>query len=700
MSAPAPTRENPRTNDRLSIVFFKNVYDVHLGRTQNIAWEELVQLLSVRDVREAKDGPLFSLTAVRPGATRGIASVTALSGGVLDLDDIKDVSAVRARMAAYEYVLYTTHSHGEKGNRYRIVLPFARSVPPAEWPAIWNGLNTVVGGVLDPAARDVARISYLPSCPKSREHLAEFVHNRGAWIDPGFLLQRQASVTSSERKVVSLHEWKCAGNAAAVGGIDIPPDPTAGVREGSRNDGLARLLGHWIGQGLTKEESLAEAHKWNTRNQPPLSDEEVGRTHASIWRKHEGSIASAADVELVAQAAPVSPVRTVSWGAADPVKPLFDVQDASVRGHLERVPLPRRYLLNDCLPAGKVGSIVAPGGTGKSQLVLQLAISVATGLPLAGGAWGIGESGGVLMLCAEDDVEEIHRRLYYTARATKDGAMPENLISLLDRRLFVRSMVAENNLMTVVEAVHGNIYRTEYTDRLIATARLIPDLKLIIIDPASRFRGGNENSSDDVTRFIETLEYVSKQTGASVLAVHHANKASMQGSEQTQAASRGSSAFSDGIRWQMNLAGMTEKEAKSYGIPDDQRHMYLSATVTKNNYAPPQTPVFLRRLAHGVLVKADLTDARKREDRNTVIEIVEKVASSKERYSARSFTEAYGGKTNVFRMGQNALGGYVNQAIEHGYLAKGGDRRGLLAVTELGRDVLRMCNQPDSAIAE
>jgi hypothetical protein len=43
----------------------------------------------------------------------------------------------------------------------------------------------------------------------------------------------------------------------------------------------------------------------------------------------------------------------------------------------------------------------------------------------------------------------------------------------------------------------------------------------------------------------------------------------------SQNAQRGSAAFSDGIRWQMNLATMTSNDAKKLGIPEAMRRRYL-----------------------------------------------------------------------------------------------------------------------------
>lgn len=368
---------------------------------------------------------------------------------------------------------------------------------------------------------------------------------------------------------------------------------------------------------------------------------------------------------------------------------LFDLSEANVRDFLLCAPSPRRYLLKDCLPAGKVGAIIAPGGTGKSQFVLQLAISVASGLPLASGGWEVGESGGVLALFAEDDKEEVGRRLYYTVKSIESNSGTPNIVDTLDGRLFVRSMVAEDNLMTAPHPKDTLIYRTPYADKLIGTAQGIPNLKLIIIDPASRYNGGDENKAGDMTRFVEVLEYVSKATGAAVLVIHHANKASMQGSEQTQSAARGSSALSDGIRWQMNLSTMTKDEARACDIPEDQRRMYLTATMTKNNYAAPQPPVFLRRTDNGVLVEVDLAERARHKEGTTILRIVQKIAATEEQFSARSFADAFCGERGIFEMGQNALVRCVNQAIGHGYLKKDAKKRGALSVTDVGKAIVQ-----------
>lgn len=336
-------------------------------------------------------------------------------------------------------------------------------------------------------------------------------------------------------------------------------------------------------------------------------------------------------------------------------KPLFDIESYRVNRFLGKEPVPRRWLITDVLPSEKVGVIVAPGGTGKSIFLLHVGMGVATGAPVFG-IWETGEIGGVLMLLAEDDDEEIHRRIHYIIRQLASSNNHESIEAML-KNLIVKSMVAEKNLMTAA-GVSRDMEQTNYVERLIATAKLVPNLKLIVIDPASRFRGGEENSAEDTTRFVEALERVAQETGATVLFAHHTNKVSSQATEASQNASRGSSALTDGVRWQMNLAGMTEKEAQNYAIPTDERHMYLTATNTKNNYALRQPAIVLKRGEGGCLHHVALTSNKEKQaedGKSKIIRLVAEETKAGRLYSKTSFAEKFGGLNKELGVGENTV---------------------------------------------
>jgi len=349
---------------------------------------------------------------------------------------------------------------------------------------------------------------------------------------------------------------------------------------------------------------------------------------------------------------------------------LFSARSAQIDFFLDTPPNPKRWLLQDCLPLGKVGLLVARGGSGKSQCALQLAISIATGetfIPI----WPVDEQGKVLALFAEDDDHEIHHRIHSAANALAVGSHdPSQFYRRLRDNLYVKSLVAKDNLMT--SAAHSKeVTATDYCDRLLATIAGIGHVKLIIIDPVSRFRGGQENSAEDTTRFVEVLERIAKNTGATVIAIHHVNKWSGNTTEQTQDASRGSSALTDGVRWQMNLATMSPTEAKEYGISEDDRRFYVTLMVTKNNYAPPQPKVTLKRCEGGTLVHANLKSSKDQKAVDMLSSVVELVSSEAKRgalYSKTGFEDRFGGIGGQLDIGKITLRKLLDEAINKGKL--------------------------------
>jgi hypothetical protein len=352
---------------------------------------------------------------------------------------------------------------------------------------------------------------------------------------------------------------------------------------------------------------------------------------------------------------------------ASAIEPLFDV-DAYRAGRFIGVPPPEQtWILDDFLPAGIVGIVVAPGGTGKSWLNLQLAASVVTGLPLVG-EWQVGLTGSVLMLSAEDDEGQLHRRMDQLLQQLLPNASPE-MVAALRQKLIIVPRVGEDNLLTSTDPDSREVGMTVLLDRLIAAARQINDLALIIIDPASRFRGGDENAAEDTTRFVQALERITKELGATVLVTHHSNKGAFSASEQNQSASRGSSALTDGVRWQLNLMTFGEREAKNYGISSEERGLYLTAALTKSNYSAPRPPVILQRGAGGYLHRAKLVsnkDVQASDLKSRIVALVASEAKDGRRYSKTGFANQFGRKDGSLGAGNNTVRDILGELIAAG----------------------------------
>lgn len=310
----------------------------------------------------------------------------------------------------------------------------------------------------------------------------------------------------------------------------VPAGKSGAMVIGGRNNEIARLAGQLLRAGEKLAAVKHQALRANKKFATPLDEIEVDATCNSIWRTH---------------------MRNTGEVEAGSLTPLFDISEARIDRFLTTPAPPRRWIFKDFIPKGIVAAVIAPGGMGKSQLLMQIAYSACTGIPLAG-HWPVGEAGSVLMLCAEDETDEVHRRV---ARIhTQLGkAMTRAELAQLGDRLHIKSLVGEDVQLTTV-GFGNEATKTEICARLALTVQQLDDVKLIIIDPASRFRGGEENSNAHATRFVSALEGLVKATGATVLIAHHANKASTFGSEKkSQNSSRGASALTDGIRLQLSL---------------------------------------------------------------------------------------------------------------------------------------------------
>lgn len=409
--------------------------------------------------------------------------------------------------------------------------------------------------------------------------------------------------------------------------------------DGERTQNLTHLSGRLIRAGLNQRATTDMCLGWNERNHPPLPEDKVVATVRSIFKTHQRN----------------HPADEASDGS------LFDLEAASVSRYFDTDPPQRDWVLNDCIPLGKTVLLVAPGGTGKSQFVLQLAVDIATGQQRFS-PWAPSRVGQVVIIGAEDEDEEFHRRF----RRLTDGSLVEHNAHLayaaLRRNLYVVSRVADDNLLTFDDG--SEIRQTGFVERIADAVKPLDNLRLVVIDPVARFRGGEENSAEDTTRFVEAAEKLAQLTGAAVLLVHHANKTSMQGGDQNQAAARGSSALSDGVRLQINLAPINAGEKVSLGLGVEESG--LVAKITKTNYSVAGVPIYLRRDDQGRLMPINVkTEQLTRRDAlmKRLVEFIADAETQGRHYSKSAFAADYGGRDRQFGIGVARLKKLIDDAI-------------------------------------
>jgi hypothetical protein len=359
---------------------------------------------------------------------------------------------------------------------------------------------------------------------------------------------------------------------------------------------------------------------------------------------------------------------------------LFNPEEARIDYYLDNDAPPPKVLFHGFpIPFNKSCTQIATGGTGKSFFCLQMGVALASNTALCD-KWKPAMPGKVLVLCAEDDTDEIHRRIESITKyvAHKIGHSKDALdilgytlshdefYSRLRENLFVKSLIGKDNLLT--KDRNGEIARTPTLTKLIRTAKEINDLKLIVVDPISRFRGGEENSAEDVTRFVEALELIVKETGATVLASHHSNKDSQKsGASADQFAARGSSALTDGVRWQMNMATMDSYQAKNLSIKKDEMKNFVHVAIPKSNYSKPFTGKWLIRRDGGVLEYTVISSKSDLEKENLLPKLIEKIEFRLDlgyEHSISDFIGLFSGKDNEFGLSRDKLKNLINLGID------------------------------------
>lgn len=244
--------------------------------------------------------------------------------------------------------------------------------------------------------------------------------------------------------------------------------------------------------------------------------------------------------------------------------------------------------------AGTVGAVIAPGGAGKSMLALQLAVQVAGGWDMLD--IGVLPEGKVSYLPAEDPVVALHHRLHALG-----AHIPPEIREKVSAGLTIEPLIGANPDLL-------DMGWLEYVKNAAEGRRLL------ILDTLRRFHLEDENMSGPMAQVIGRMELIAKDTGCSIVFLHHAGKGSaLNGAGDQQQASRGSSVLVDNIRWQAFLCGMSEPEAKKLKLSPLERRFYVRFGVSKANYGQPLQDRWFRRCDGGVLQPVELSAPAKKQ---------------------------------------------------------------------------------------
>ena len=234
--------------------------------------------------------------------------------------------------------------------------------------------------------------------------------------------------------------------------------------------------------------------------------------------------------------------------------------------------IPRRpWIVPGLLLRRHVSVLVAPPGSGKSLLTLQVALMMAQAKPWGG--WQTRAAAKTLIINAEDDYDEMRRRLFAGAKTMNcDPELLREWVALAD--------APENIIIARADGKTRTVTRTPMVENIIATI-LKGGFDCVIIDPFAETFEGNENANSELKWAAMLWREIARRTNCAVLLVHHTRKFANDPGDMD--AARGAGALLGVARVVSTVFNMSEREAKAFEIDTDHRHEYLRFDDAKAN---------------------------------------------------------------------------------------------------------------------
>ncbi|MHA1540052.1 MAG: AAA family ATPase [Alphaproteobacteria bacterium] len=287
----------------------------------------------------------------------------------------------------------------------------------------------------------------------------------------------------------------------------------------------------------------------------------------------------------------------------------FRIQDWKTDTRYKASVPERRYLVEGVFPLKTVCLLAAMGDTGKSMMLLDLALQVArkTNAPAVEDKSCFGgyvkEFGSVVFLTAEEDQEEVNHRLL--------GLDPrKSFLKAHENTLYVIPLPDNGGLLPLLKQTSDGMKQTEYYKHLRAELSAISNLKAIILDPLASFAGVDINADPAAGAMLTSLMMaLATETGATVIMSHHMRKPSgnkpIETLEQARDSIRGTTAIVDGSRFVYALWHAPKDEQNNAFISLDEpfrRNAIVKGAVVKSNFKTDRRlKTYLRNEDNGLL---------------------------------------------------------------------------------------------------
>jgi len=200
------------------------------------------------------------------------------------------------------------------------------------------------------------------------------------------------------------------------------------------------------------------------------------------------------------------------------------------------------------VPVRTVSLITAPGGTGKSWLVLQLALRAI-------------EEGKIkkAFLWLSEDPKEISKNRF--------NKIFDKVVKSSDESLKNKIDISDS---PTIQFLYDDQRKVEVSPLFSHFKAKLQDYDLIILDPLIAFYGTDENNNSSARRFMQLFTDWANKENKTIIFIHHSTKNTTQ--------SRGASAFVDAVRTVYEIDKIRDKDGN-----EKDTHKRL-IKLTKDNY--------------------------------------------------------------------------------------------------------------------
>lgn len=275
-----------------------------------------------------------------------------------------------------------------------------------------------------------------------------------------------------------------------------------GVQDGGRNQACARLAGYFYGKGLSNDIVESMMLEWNNKNNPPLSYQEIMNTLESVSRYHVSITSPIKSIEFTQEGEAVTP-QPDSFS-------VLKINEYFKKYGSEGVV----WMVQDWLSEKSITFVVAPPESYKTWMLMDLVVSVASGMPFLGVS-NVYKTGPVILIQQEDSHAGITERL---------GVVIESKLGLNP------SMEDGEYSMPILPDLPIYIHpdrMLKFSDKKVMAdlEKMVKELKpaLIVIDPLYSATSMDNYMADSTTDMFQ-LKRLRDKYGCSVIIAHHSKK--------------------------------------------------------------------------------------------------------------------------------------------------------------------------------